>query len=156
MIVIDRDDPARPDVRRLLDEHLADMYATSPIESMHALDHRALSGTDIRFWTARENSTLIGCGALKDLAPSWGELKSMRTSSAARGRGVAASLLAHILDDARRRGIDRVSLETGAEDYFGAARRLYARTGFTVCAPFAGYTDDPNSVYLTLDLAVRP
>lgn len=157
MISIDRDDPTRADVHQLLSEHLADMYATSPAESVHALDHSALSGPAITFWTARENGDLLGCGALKLLdSPSGpamhGEIKSMRTATSARGRGVATLMLRHILDDARARKLQRVYLETGTEDYFAPARRLYARHGFTECPPFAGYTLDPNSVFMELGL----
>lgn len=157
MISIDRDDPARSDVQQLLHEHLADMFATSPAESVHALDHSALSAPSITFWTAREDGDLLGCGALKLLdSPAGqatvGELKSMRTTEAARGRGVATRMLRHILDDARARNLQRVCLETGTEDYFAPARRLYARHGFTECPPFAGYVPDPNSVFMELRL----
>ena len=152
VFTIERDDPARPDVRRLLDEHLADMFLTSPAESVHALDLEALSAPGIRFWTAREGSTLVGCGAVKGLTTDHAELKSMRTTQEARGRGVAAAILGHILDDARHRGIGRLSLETGTQDYFAPARRLYLRSGFIECPPFAGYTLDPNSVFLTIRL----
>jgi putative acetyltransferase len=141
MISIDRDNPARGDVHLLLSEHLADMYATSPAESVHALDHSALSSPSITFWTAREDGTLMGCGALKILdspsgAPVHGEIKSMRTTASARGRGVATLMLRHIVDDARARNLDR----------------LYPRNGFTECPPFAGYTLDPNSVFMELRL----
>ena len=156
MISINRDDPARADVHQLLSEHLADMYGTSPAESVHALDHSALSGPSITFWTAREDGGLLGCGALKLLASPTealdGEIKSMRTTASARGRGVATLMLRHILDDARARELRRVYLETGTEEYFAPARRLYARNGFTECPPFAGYTLDPNSVFMELSL----
>lgn len=157
MIQIDRDDPARADVHQLLSEHLADMFATSPAESVHALDHSALSGPSIRFWTAREEGNLLGCGALTLLnsAPgsgSHGEIKSMRTMASARGRGVATLMLRHILDDARTRNLERLYLETGTEDYFAPARRLYERHGFTECPPFADYVLDPNSVFMELRL----
>lgn len=157
MIHIDQDDPAREDVSQLLSEHLADMFATSPAESVHALDHAALSGTLITFWTAREEGELLGCGALKLLdsphgTANHGEIKSMRTTASARGRGVATLLLTHILDEARRRNYGRVFLETGTEEYFAPARRLYARNGFTECPPFAGYALDPNSVFMELRL----
>lgn len=152
MIQIERDDPTRADVRALLDEHLADMFATSPAESVHALDHAALSAPGISFWTAREDGALLGCGALKPLAGGQGEIKSMRTTPAARGRGIAALVLARILDDARRRNVTLLYLETGSEDFFAPARRLYARHGFTDCAPFADYTVDPHSVYMRLSL----
>jgi putative acetyltransferase len=150
VLLIAADSPLREDVAALLDEHLRDMHATSPPESVHALDHGTLAGDGITFVTARTpEGGLLGCGALKELEPGHGELKSMRTAAAARGRGVASAVLEHLTGLARRRGHTRLSLETGAEDYFAAARRLYARHGFTVCGPFAGYTDDPNSVFMT-------
>ncbi|TLM83453.1 GNAT family N-acetyltransferase [Pseudarthrobacter sp. NamE5] len=157
MISIDRDDPSRADVHQLLSEHLADMFATSPAESVHALDHSALSAPSITFWTAREHGDLLGCGALKLLdsgagPPRHGEIKSMRTTARARGRGVATLMLGHILDHARARSLDRAYLETGTEDYFAPARRLYARHGFTECPPFADYTLDSNSVFMELRL----
>ena len=155
MIHIERDDPARGDVHRLLSEHLADMFATSPAESVHALDHYALSAPSITFWTAREDGELLGCGALKLLDPPPGsarngEIKSMRTTATARGRGVATLMLRHLLDDARTRNLQRIYLETGTEDYFAPARRLYVRHGFTECPPFADYVLDPNSVFMEL------
>jgi putative acetyltransferase len=161
MISIDRDSPARDDVHQLLSEHLADMFATSPAESVHALDHSALAAPSITFWTAREEGTLLGCGALKLLdsptgpalpAARYGEIKSMRTAAGARGRGVATLMLGHILEYARTRNLERVYLETGTEDYFAPARRLYARHGFTECPPFADYVLDPNSVFMELRL----
>ena len=155
MIRIETDDPARPDVHALLSEHLADMFATSPAESVHALDHSALSHESITFWTAREDGVLLGCGALKMLSSGHAEIKSMRTTAGARGRGVATRMLEHIVAEAGRRGYDRLSLETGTEDYFAPARRLYARHGFTECPPFANYTLDPNSVFMELTLAPK-
>ena len=157
MISIDRDDPTRGDVHQLLSEHLADMFATSPAESVHALDHSALSAPSITFWTAREHGGLLGCGALKLLdSPSGsamlGEIKSMRTTANARGRGVATLMLRHILHIARARNLERLYLETGTEDYFAPARRLYAKNGFIECPPFAHYVLDPNSVFMELRL----
>ena len=153
MIRIDRDDPGRADVRELLREHLADMFATSPAESVHALDSAALAGPAITFWTAREGSEVLGCAALKQLQQGGqGEIKSMRTAAHARGRGIAALLLARILAEARADGYQRLSLETGSQDFFAPARRLYERHGFSICAPFADYREDPNSVFMTLEL----
>ena len=154
MIRIETDDPARPDVHQLLSEHLADMFATSPAESVHALDHSALKHESMTFWTAREDGVLLGCGALKTLSSGHAEIKSMRTTSIARGRGVATQMLEHIVAEAARMGYERVSLETGTQDYFAPARRLYARHGFTECPPFGEYTLDPNSVFM--ELAVSP
>ena len=167
-IEIDVDSPLRGDVLALLEQHLADMRATSPPQSVHALDPDALSAATITFFTAREGGALLGCGALSDLRGTKlrgtelrgtdlrgteGEIKSMRTTPSARGRGVASLLLQRILDVAAHRGYVAVSLETGVEDYFSAARALYSRFGFTECAPFAGYTDDPNSAYFRINLA---
>ncbi|QDY90998.1 GNAT family N-acetyltransferase [Arthrobacter sp. UKPF54-2] len=154
MILIARDSPALPDVRDLLEEHLADMFATSPAESVHALDHGALAGPDISFWTARDDGgELLGCGALKELGREEAEIKSMRTAEHARGRGIAALVLGRILDEAHLRGYQRLFLETGSQEFFAPARRLYARHGFVPCPPFAGYQPDPNSVFMALSLA---
>ncbi|HSL36706.1 MAG TPA: GNAT family N-acetyltransferase, partial [Arthrobacter sp.] len=110
------------------------------------------AGPAITFWTAREDAGLLGCGALKELQRCRGEIKSMRTAAHARGRGIATLLLTHILAEARLGGYDRLYLETGSQDFFAPARRLYQRHGFSLCPPFADYGDDPNSVYMTLAL----
>jgi len=109
------DDPLRDDVLALLGEHLADMYATSPAESVHALDPHALTAPGVTFWTARQDGALLGCGALKELAVDAGEIKSMRTAAVARGRGVAAAVLQRIVAEAVARGYGALSLETGTE-----------------------------------------
>ncbi len=141
-----------PRVLRLLDDHLADMYATSPPESVHALDVSGLQHPDVTFWALAEGEQLLGCVALKQLDPRHGELKSMRTDAAARGRGFGRLLLEHVVAEARARGYTRLSLETGAEDFFRPARALYARYGFLETEPFADYALDPNSVFFTLEL----
>jgi putative acetyltransferase len=153
VIEIAPDDPLRDDVHALLAEHLADMHQTSPPESVHALDHGALTDPVVTFWTAREDGVLLGSAARKHLSEQEGEVKSMRTAATARGRGVAATLLEHVLAEARRRGYERVSLETGSQDYFAAARRLYRRHGFEECGPFGDYVLDPHSVFMTRALA---
>jgi putative acetyltransferase len=156
MITIADDDPRRPDVLALLGEHLADMYATTPAESVHALDPDALSAPGITFWSARDDDgALLGCAALKQLSPQDGELKSMRTATESRGLGVGAALLQHALAVAAARRYRSVHLETGAEDYFAPARRLYERAGFVACPPFAPYVPDPNSVFYALALPPR-
>ncbi|GAB3387705.1 GNAT family N-acetyltransferase [Humibacter soli] len=145
--------PSATDVAALLSEHLVDMFETSPAESVHALDIESLRASNITFWTARDgDGALLGCGALKQHDGMTGELKSMRTTHAARGRGVATAVMTEAVAEARRRGLSSVKLETGTEDYFAPARRLYERFGFTPCAPFADYTDDPNSAYYALPL----
>lgn len=154
-MIIREDDLTGAEIARLLQEHLADMYRISPPESVHALDLPALRAPDVTFWSAWDDGTLAGCGALKALDPEHGEIKSMRTAGTHLRRGVAAAMLQHILEEAVRRGYRRVSLETGAEPEFEPARRLYRRFGFRVCGPFAHYREDPNSVFMTLALDER-
>lgn len=125
------------------------MRAISPPESVHALDLDGLRRPEITFWTAWSGNALLGCGALKELSPDHGEVKSMRTARAHRRSGVARAMLAHIVAEARRRGYERLSLETGSMAEFAPARSLYERFGFRYCEPFAGYVDDPNSVFMT-------
>jgi putative acetyltransferase len=146
------DDPAREDVVGLLADHLADMHATSPPESVHALDVDALKMPAMIFWTARDDGALLGCAALKELEPGHGEVKSMRTAAASRGAGVASALLVHLLEEAQARRYSRLSLETGSQDFFAPARRLYLRHGFTECSPFGDYTLDPHSRFFTREL----
>ncbi len=146
------DDLRGSDVAALLEAHLDNSRRWSPPESIHVLDLDALRAPEITFWTVRDGETLLGCGALKELDPSHGEIKSMHTAAAHRGKGVAAALLAHIVAEARSRGYRRLSLETGSMDAFAPARALYARFGFVGCPPFGDYILDPNSVFMTLDL----
>jgi putative acetyltransferase len=149
---IEIDDLSRDAVRALLEEHLSDMYALSPPESVHALDWSQLKGSDITFWTVWEGQTLLGCGALKELDPVHGEIKSMRTPRTLRRRGAGRAVLVHIIDVARARGYERLSLETGSLPAFAPARRLYELFGFTYCEPFASYRPDPYSAFMTLAL----
>jgi len=128
------------------------MASLSPPESVHALGLEALRKPDITFWSVWQNSELVGCGALKELDALHGEIKSMRTASLHLRKGVAARLLCHILDEARRRSYRRLSLETGSMDAFAPARQLYARFGFQPCGPFADYVEDPHSVFMTREL----
>lgn len=146
------DDLTRSAVRRHLEEHLEDMYATSPAESVHALDLAALRSPEIEFWTAWQDDELRATGALKRLSAADAELKSMRTAKAARGSGIGTALLRHLLDRARTAGYATVWLETGTQDYFAPARRLYARHGFVECGPFGDYRPDPNSTFMSLTL----
>lgn len=149
---IEIDDVSRPVVLDLLREHLSDMRAQTPPESVHALDIPALRAPDLTFWTVWEGDELLGCGALRELDPTHGEVKAMRTPRAQRRRGAGRAMLAHIIEEARARGYRRLSLETGAMEAFRPAQVLYERFGFTYCAPFGEYTDDPNSVFMTLVL----
>jgi putative acetyltransferase len=146
------DDLTGPEVVALLGQHLDEMHSHTPAESVHALDVDSLRGDDVTFWSAWSDDTLAGCGALKQLDPTHAEIKSMRTADAFRGQGVASTVLVHLLDVARSRGYRRVSLETGSNPPFAAARRLYERHGFTYGEPFADYEPDPWSVFMWLDL----
>ena len=128
------------------------MHELSPPQSVHALDLAALRKPEITFWTAWYEGELLGCGALKELDPTHGEVKSMRTASARRRTGVGRAMLKHIIVEARMRSYARLSLETGSTAAFAPARRLYESFGFTSCAPFADYTEDPNSVFMTRTL----
>ncbi|MFC9896319.1 GNAT family N-acetyltransferase [Nocardia sp. NPDC127579] len=141
-----------PEIADLLTGHLAEMHAHSPEDSVHALDLDELRKPEITCWSGRIGAGLVGCVALKELDPTHGEIKSMRTATGYTGRGIAAALLTHLLDVARTRGYERVSLETGTAEFFAPAVRLYRRHGFDFCGPFAGYISDPHSVFLTLRL----
>ena len=143
------DDLAGPEIHALLAEHLRNMRQISPPESVHALDVNGLLQPDVTFWSVWSGDELLGCGALKELDPAHGEIKSMRTIAAHRRKGVARAMLQHIIAEARSRSYTRLSLETGSLPAFEAARRLYESFGFTYCSPFPGYTEDPNSVFLT-------
>jgi putative acetyltransferase len=150
---VEIDDPARPDVFALLEEHLRNMHELSPPESVHALDVSRLQRREVTFWSVREDDgALLGCGALQELGPDHGEVKSMRTRQSARRRGAGRAVLAHIVDVARQRGYARLSLETGSTDAFQPAWRLYESFGFQHCGPFGNYTLDPHSVFMTLEL----
>jgi putative acetyltransferase len=149
------DDLAGVEIRALLAEHLHNMHEHSPPESVHALDLTGLLKAEITFWTVWSGGELFGCGALKELTPAHGEIKSMRTVSAHRRKGVARAMLEHIIGEARRRSYARLSLETGSMGAFEPARRLYERFGFKYCAPFGDYREDPNSVFLTRILEDR-
>lgn len=146
------DDLSGPEIRALLDEHVQSMHSLSPPGSVHVLDLAALRTPDISFWTAWSGDQLLGCGALKALSPSHGEIKSMRTAAAHRGKGVARAMLAHIVVEALARNYERLSLETGSMAAFAPAHRLYESHGFAYCAPFGDYTADPNSVFMTRQL----
>ncbi len=146
------DDLTGPEIKELLAEHLRWMYRVSPPESVHALDLEKLRRPEITFWTIWDGPSLAGCAALKRLTSEHGEVKSMRTADAYQRKGVAARLLGHLIDEARRAGLGRLSLETGSQPYFEPARRLYGRFGFRHCPPFEGYVEDPNSVFMTREL----
>ncbi|GHA81549.1 GNAT family N-acetyltransferase [Cognatilysobacter bugurensis] len=142
-------DLEHPAVVALLRGHLSELAGLSPAGSVHALGLERLRAADITFWSAWDGDALLGCAALRQLDALHGEVKSMRTATPHRGRGVAAELLLHLIDEAHRRGYERLSLETGTSAEFAAAHRLYARSGFTDCGPFGDYRPDPHSRFMT-------
>jgi len=146
------DDLNGPEIANLIGEHLRNMHRLSPPESIHALGLEKLRRPDITFWTVWDGAELMGCGALKELDARYGEIKSMRTASAHLRKGVASVMLRHLLEEARRRGYRRISLETGSGAAFEPARQLYRRFGFVDCGPFGEYRPDPNSTFMTLEL----
>ena len=146
------DDLTAPDVADLLADHLREMNHHSPPESVHALDLEDLKRPEIAFWTIWSGDQLVGCGALKQLDATHGEIKSMRTAPAFRGKDAGKLMLRYILDEARSRGYRRLSLETGSMAAFEPARRLYESHGFSYCGPFETYVPDENSVSMTRDL----
>jgi putative acetyltransferase len=137
------------EVKQLLQDHHEDMLKHSPPESVHALDLSSLKAPDVTFWTAWINGELAGCGALKKLNEKHVELKSMRTSQNFLRKGVAAKLLTHMLEIAKRQSFEQVSLETGTRKAFVPAQQLYKSFGFQVCQPFSNYQEDPYSMFLT-------
>jgi len=141
-------------IKDLLQVHLDAMHTHSPPESVHALDLDALRHPSITFWTAWEGEVLLGCGALKQLSPGHGELKSMRTAGGHLRKGVGRALLRHIEAAARTKGMQRISLETGSHAPFEAAQKLYASEGFAPCGTFADYAPDPYSLFMTKLLTV--
>jgi putative acetyltransferase len=147
------DDLSGPEIVALLVEHRRRMFLHSPPEDVHALDLEGLRQPDITLWSAWRDGKLAGCGALRELDPAHGEIKSMRTADAFLRQGVAARLLEHILGEARRRGYRRLSLETGKQDAFAPARALYARHGFQPCGRFGDYPEgDSSSYYMTREI----
>lgn len=146
------DDLTGPEVIALIREHLQHMASLSPPESTHAFNLDKLKQPEITFWSGWEQNELAGCGAIKELDSQHGEIKSMRTSSSHLRKGVARRILEHIIEEAKRRGYQRVSLETGSMEAFDPARRMYESFGFQYCKPFADYVEDPNSVFMTKEL----
>ena len=142
-------------VVELLQAHVIRARAETAPGSAHALDLSGLRAPGVTFWTAWDGDAVVGVGALKRLSADHGEVKSMHTAEAARGRGVGSAMLRQIMAAARARGMSRLSLETGAWAYFAPARALYARHGFVECGPFGDYREDPNSVFMTVALGME-
>ena len=146
------DDLAGLEIAAFLEEHIKEMRATSPEESMHALDLTALREPGVTFWSVYDGGRLVGCGAIKRLDDAHAEVKSMRSAADRKRAGIASAMLEHIFREAKARGFSRLSLETGSSSHFEPARRLYEKFGFEYCGPFADYRLDPHSVFMTREL----
>jgi putative acetyltransferase len=149
---IEIDDVSRPEVLALLEEHLRNMHELSPPGQVFAFNANALRAPGVTFWTAWENDVLVGCAALKELSPTQGEIKSMRTPASLRRHGAGRVLLNHILAVARERAYHELFLETGRHPAFAPAQTLYRSVGFRDCGPFGAYKENGNSVFMHLPL----
>lgn len=151
--MIARESPLGPELALLMARHTADMHADTPPESIHMMDAGQLAVADVSFYVLREGGVPVAMGAFKRIDEAHAEIKSMHVLAEARGRGLSKRMLDHLVAEARAAGFTRLSLETGVQPTFVAARALYAKAGFVDCPPIEGYWDDPNSVFMTLHLA---
>ncbi|GAB4388967.1 GNAT family N-acetyltransferase [Albidovulum sp.] len=142
-------DPLSPDLALLMARHRDAMHADTPPQSIHMMEAAALAAPGIRFFAMHDGARAVGMGALKPLDATHAEIKSMHVLAEMRGAGLARRMLDFLEAEARRAGYRRLSLETGSQPAFGAARRLYERAGFEICAPFGDYREDPNSVFMS-------
>ena len=138
-----------PEVNHLLQKHFIELRAASPKGSAHVLDIPGLKTPSIKFWSLWENNKLMGCGALKFLEKNHGEFKSIRVHDNFRGKGYGIKVINHLIEEAKKLKIKRISIETGTGKFFAPARGLFNKCGFEPCAPFAHYKKDVNSYYLT-------
>jgi putative acetyltransferase len=152
-VTITEEHPLTPDLSQLFARHTADMHADTPPESIHMMDKGALAAPGIRFFVLRDGGAPLAMGAFKRIDDAHAEIKSMHVLAEARGRGLSKVMLEHLLAEAAKDGFTRLSLETGVQPTFVAARALYMLAGFSECPPFEGYEDDPNSVFMTKMLA---
>ena len=152
-VTITPESPLGSDLGLLFARHTADMHADTPPESIHMMDASELAVPAVRFFVMRDTGVPVGMGAFKRIDTTHAEIKSMHVLAENRGRGLSKQMLDHLIAEARVDGIRRMSLETGVQPTFIAARALYAKAGFVECPPFEGYVEDPNSVFMTLDLA---
>ena len=152
LITITEESPLGADLGLLFARHTADMHADTPPESIHMMDASELAVPHIRFFVMRDTGVPVGMGAFKRIDAGHAEIKSMHVLVENRGRGLSKRMLDHLVAEARVEGLRRLSLETGVQPTFVAARALYAKAGFVECEPFEGYWADPNSVFMTLHL----
>ncbi len=140
------------EVNDLLKKHFIELRSVSPAGSTHVLDIDGLKDPSIKFWSLWENNKLIGCGALKFLGKDHGEFKSIRVADEFRKKGIGERIINHLIEEAKKLEISKLSIETGAGEFFAPARKLFNKFGFKKSEPFAHYKVDPNSCYFTLDL----
>ena len=140
------------EVNELLNKHFIELRSVSPKGSAHVLDIEGLKDKSIKFWSLWDNNELIGCGALKFLEKNHGEFKSIRVADKFRRSGIGEKIIEHLIEESKKLEISKLSIETGAGDFFIPARKLFSKFGFKKCIPFAHYKEDPNSCYYTLDL----
>lgn len=153
MITITKETPLGTDLALLMERHTADMHADTPPESIHMMDAGELAVPGVTFFVMREDGRPVGMGAFKRIDDIHAEIKSMHVLHEVRGRGLSKRMLDHLVLAAKTAGVRRLSLETGIQPTFVAARALYAKAGFAECPPFEGYWNDPNSVFMTKHLA---
>jgi len=140
------------DVNDLLKKHFIELRSVSPAGSTHVLDIDGLKDPSIKFWSLWEGKKLIGCGALKFLEKGHGEFKSIRVADEFKKKGIGERIINHLIEEAKKLKISKLSIETGAGEFFLPARNLFSKFGFKSCPPFAHYKEDPNSCYYSLNL----
>ena len=141
-----------PEVNSLLTKHFIELRSVSPEGSTHVLDIPRLKISSIKFWSLWDNDQLLGCGALKFLSETHGEFKSIRVADKYRKKGMGEKIISHLIAEAKKIGIKKLSIETGAGEFFLPARKLFMKFGFKSCNPFAHYKEDPNSCYFDLEI----
>ena len=137
------------EVNELLTKHFIELRIASPEGSAHVLDIPGLKVSSIKFWSLWEDENLMGCGALKFLSKDHGEFKSIRVHDDFRNKGNGIKVIDHLISEAKILNVKRISIETGASDFFIPARKLFKKCNFEPCKPFAHYKEDINSIYLT-------
>jgi len=140
----------KPEVNKLLISHFIELSSVSPVDRGHVLDIPGLKNPSIKFWSLWENDQLIGCGALKFLDKIHGELKSIRVADSFRRKANGFKVINHLINEDKELNIKKISLETGTENFFGPARKLFHKCGFKPCEPFAQYKKDLDACYMSL------
>ncbi len=138
------------EVLELLDKHFIELRSVSPEGSTHVLDIEGLKDKNIKFWSLWEDNLLMGCGALKFLNKEHGEFKSIRVEDRFRKKDNGIKILKHLIFEAKKLNIKKISVETGSGDFFTPARKLFNKCGFKLCKPFDHYKEDPNSCYMSM------